>query len=256
MSNLFELVQKGGPVMVPMIGLSIMTVACGFERGWFWWHTLQGEKQLVRQILLAAQDDLPKARTIAEQAQTMPIGRFLLAALCLNQPTPETLRLAMEAAGDREFVQMRKGDKLLETVVAIAPLLGLLGTVTGLIVTFFNLKIGGGGTSVDTSKAALGIAEALITTAGGMIVAIMALAIFRVCVSLQSSQMDYFADVGSELELIYRQRWYEPRVQQESQSQSVQGLVQRIVDLMQGNVIASSIEPATIPEQNPDATNH
>jgi biopolymer transport protein ExbB len=252
MSNLLELVQKGGPVMVPMIGLSIMTVACGFERGWFWWHTLQGEKPLVQQILLAAQEDLFKARTIAEQAQAMPIGRFLLAALRLNQPTPETLRLAMEAAGDREFVQMRKGDKLLETVVAIAPLLGLLGTVTGLIVTFFNLKIGGGGTSVDTSKAALGIAEALITTAGGMIVAIMALAIFRVCVSLQSSQMDYFADVGNELELIYRQRWYEPRVQEESQSQSVQGLVQRIVDLMQGN----PTEPTIAPEQNTHETNH
>jgi biopolymer transport protein ExbB len=262
MSNLLELVQKGGPVMIPMIGLSIMTVACGFERGWFWWHTLQGEKQLVRQILLAAQDDLLKARTIAEQAQVMPIGRFLLAALRLNQPTPETLRLAMEAAGDREFVQMRKGDKLLETVVAIAPLLGLLGTVTGLIVTFFNLKIGGGGGSnVDTSKAALGIAEALITTAGGMIVAIMALAIFRVCVSLQSSQMDYFADVGNELELIYRQLWYEPRMQQESQSQPMQGLVQRIVDLMQGNPVdspspseqASELrsEPNHNPELNP-----
>jgi biopolymer transport protein ExbB len=99
-------------------------------------------------------------------------------------------------------------------VVAIAPLLGLLGTVTGLINTFFNLKIGGGGgNSIDTSKAALGIAEALITTASGMVVAIIALAIYRVCVSLQSAQIDYFADTGTELELIYRQIWYEPRME-------------------------------------------
>ena len=57
----------------------------------------------------------------------------------LRQPTPETFRLAMEAAGDKEFVKMRWGDKLLETIVAVAPLLGLLGTVTGLIGTFNNL---------------------------------------------------------------------------------------------------------------------
>jgi biopolymer transport protein ExbB len=245
MSNLLELISKGGPVMIPMVGLSVLTVACGFERGWFWWHTLQGEKQLVRQILYAAQEDLPKAKSIAEQAQHMPIGRSLLAALRLNQPTPETFRLAMEAAGDREFAQMRKGDKLLETVVAIAPLLGLLGTVTGLIVTFFNLKIGGGGgTSVDTSKAALGIAEALITTAGGMIVAIIALSIFRICVTLQSSQIDYFADVGTELELIYRQLWYEPRMAEETQQQSNQALVEKLGELLRQVLPKdSSIDP-------------
>jgi biopolymer transport protein ExbB len=166
----------------------------------------------------------------------MPIGRFLLSALQLHQPTPETLRLAMEASGDREFVKMRKSDKLLETIVGIAPLLGLLGTVTGLITTFFNLKIGGGGGGVDTSVAAAGIAEALIATAGGMIVAILALAVFRVCNSLQSAQIDYFMDVGNELELIYRQLWYEPRIAQESAAQSSQGLLQRIVGLLEANL--------------------
>jgi biopolymer transport protein ExbB len=236
MSNWFELVRKGGPVMVPIVSLSVVTLACAFERGWFWWRTLQGEQRLVRQILLAAQTDLGQAQTIAQQAQAMPIGRFLLAALQLYQPTPETLRLAMEASGDREFVKMRKSDKLLETIVGIAPLLGLLGTVTGLITTFFNLKIGGGGGSVDTTQAAAGIAEALIATAGGMIVAILALAVFRVCTSLQSSQIDYFADVGNEFELIYRQLWYEPRMAQETAAQSTQGLLQQIVELLQANL--------------------
>ncbi len=235
MSNWFELVRKGGPVMVPIVSLSVITVACAFERGWFWQRTLQGEQRLVRQILAAAQVDLAQAQAIAQQAQAMPIGRFLLSALQLHQPTPETLRLAMEASGDREFVKMRKSDKLLETIVGIAPLLGLLGTVTGLITTFFNLNIGGGG-GVDTSVAAAGIAEALIATAGGMIVAILALAVFRVCNSLQSAQIDYFADVGNELELIYRQLWYEPRMAQETAAQSSQGLLQRIVELLETNL--------------------
>ena len=145
----------------------------------------------------------------------LPIGRFLLAPLLLQQPTPETFRLAMEAAGDKEFIAMRKGDKFLETVVAVAPLFGLLGTVVGLIITFNNLNIGTGGTASEATKAASGIAEALITTAAGMIVAILALLIYRSLVTLQTQQIDYFSQVGSELELIYRQYWYQPAAEQE-----------------------------------------
>jgi biopolymer transport protein ExbB len=165
---------------------------------------------VVNAVLDASRRDLTQAAAIAAQSQDLPIGRFLLAPLRLTNPSPDTFRLAMETAGDREFAQMRKGDKMLETIVAIAPLLGLLGTVTGLIITFGNLNIGGGGTGDEASAAAAGIGEALITTAGGMMVAIMALLIFRVLVALQSQQIDYFSDAGNELELIYRQYWYEP----------------------------------------------
>jgi biopolymer transport protein ExbB len=231
MGTVFEFISKGGPVMVPVVGLSVLTLSCTLERTWFWWYCLRGEKRLVRQILDAAMQDLDSARALAERAQDIPIGRFLYAPLKLRSPTPETFRLAMEAAGDREFVQMRKGDKLLESIVGIAPLLGLLGTVTGLIATFFNLKIGGGGSSADTSKAALGIAEALITTAAGMLVAVITLAVFRVCVSLQVGQIDYFTDVGNELELIYRQSWYESNL--DNAELTDQSLVKRLVQVLQ-----------------------
>lgn len=195
--------------MWPILGLSILAISCALDRAWFWFRLLTQEDRIVHDVLDAARYDLQKAAEIADYAKFLPIGRFLLAPLKLKQPTPETFRLAMEAAGDKEFVQMRKGDKLLETIVALAPLLGLLGTVTGLIGTFNNLNIGGGGSSLEASKAAAGIGEALITTAAGMIVAILALIIFRVQVTLQSQQMEYFSEVGSQLELIYRQVWYE-----------------------------------------------
>jgi biopolymer transport protein ExbB len=211
MSNLLDLVREGGPVMAPMLGLSVATIACGLERAWFWYQLLSQEDKVVHDVLDAAQYSWEEARSIAEQAQNLPIGRFLLAPLKLRRSTPETFSLALESAADKEFVQMRKGDKLLETVVAIAPLLGLLGTVTGLITTFGNLNVGGGGSGEQASAAAGGIGEALIATAGGMIVAILALIIFRIFVTLQSQQMDYFSEVGSELELIYRQNWYEPQ---------------------------------------------
>jgi biopolymer transport protein ExbB len=210
MSNLFETIYKGGPTMIPMMGMSVAIIACGLERSMFWFQLLSQEKRVVSDVLDAAKHDLDKASTIAERAQHLAIGRFLLAPLQLKQPTPETFRLALENASDQEFIKMRQGDKLLESVVGLAPLLGLLGTVTGLIATFDNLKIGGGGSAADTGKAAAGIGEALITTAAGMIIAMIALAIFRVMVTFQSNQMDYFTKVGTDLELIYRQFWYEP----------------------------------------------
>lgn len=196
--------------MIPIVGLSVVTLACALDRFVFWFRLLRRENRIVHDVLEAARYDLREAESIAEKAQDLAIGRFLLGPLRLRNPSPETFHLAMEAVADQEFAAMRKGDRLLETVINMAPLLGLLGTVTGLILTFMNLNIGSG-QKVDLSKAATGIAEALITTAGGMIVAIFALAVYRVSVSFQGRQMDYFSKVGSELELIYRQIWYEPQ---------------------------------------------
>ncbi len=192
--------------MWPLLGLSIMTMSSALERGWFWLQLLSREDRVVHEVLEAAHHNLEKAQSIAKQAQKLPIGRFLLAPLKLKQPNPETFRLAMESAGDKEFVKMRKGDKFLETVVALAPLLGLLGTVTGLIRTFSKLELGNSA-AASTQNSVQGIGEALIATATGMIVAITALVIFRISVTLQARQVDYFSEVGTELELIYRQFW-------------------------------------------------
>ncbi|HEY9640194.1 MAG TPA: MotA/TolQ/ExbB proton channel family protein [Coleofasciculaceae cyanobacterium] len=216
MSNVYHLIARGGPVMWPILMLSVLTIGRALERSWFWYRLLSQEDRIVHEVLETAHYDLNRAAAIARQSDHLPIGRFLLAPLRLQHPTPETFRLALETAGDREFIEMRKGDKLLESVVGIAPLLGLLGTVTGLILTFSHLNVGGGGTAAETSKAAAGIGEALTATAGGMITAIIALTIFRVLVALQAKQVEYFSIVGGELELIYRQIWDQPRLHSRS----------------------------------------
>ncbi|MGB3670921.1 MAG: MotA/TolQ/ExbB proton channel family protein [Phormidesmis sp.] len=209
MTTVFDFLAKGGPVMVPIVGASVFTMACALERATFWTDLLKREGRIVNEVLDKARQDLDGAAMIAARDRDLPIGRFLLAPLSLKNPSPDSFRLALENAGDKEFVKMRKGDKLLETVVAISPLLGLLGTVTGLIATFENLNIGGGDGAVGATEAAGGIGEALITTAAGMVVAILALLVLRVMVTLQSQQMDYFSEAGNELELIYREYWYE-----------------------------------------------
>ena len=196
--------------MVPIVGASVFTLACALERATFWTDLLKREAKVVNEVLDKARNDLEGAAAIASRARDLPIGRFLLAPLSLRNPSPDSFRLSLENAADKEFVKMRKGDKLLETVVAVAPLLGLLGTVTGLIATFESLNIGGGGDGASgATEAAAGIGEALITTAAGMVVAILALLVLRVMVTLQAQQMDYFSEAGNELELIYREYWYE-----------------------------------------------
>ncbi|MBD2329999.1 MotA/TolQ/ExbB proton channel family protein [Alkalinema sp. FACHB-956] len=233
MSNFYEMIAKGGPVMIPLVGLSVATFGCAIERAVFWRQLLKQEGRIVHDVLESAHTDLALAADIARRGSHLPIGRYLLAPLRLHQPTPETFHLALETSSEKEFIEIRRGHKLLESVVGIAPLLGLLGTVTGLIMTFSNLNIGGGGgasSAGDLGKAAAGIGEALITTAGGMIVAIIALSILRVLVSLEAKQLDYFSIVGSELELIYRQIWYEPKFQyQKSASNSDMGRMNEFI---------------------------
>ncbi|NEZ59770.1 MotA/TolQ/ExbB proton channel family protein [Adonisia turfae] len=222
MATVFDFLAKGGPVMVPIVGASVLTISCALERTRFWSDLLRREGKIVSDVLDAAKRDLNEAAAIANQHHDTPIGRFLFAPLRLNNASPETFRLAMETAADREFVKMRQGEKLLETIVAISPLLGLLGTVTGLIATFYSLDIGGSGGGEGASEAAAGIGEALITTAAGMVVAILALLVLRILVSLQSQQADYFSEAGNELELIYRQNWYEPALLASENGHSVE----------------------------------
>jgi biopolymer transport protein ExbB len=199
--------------MIPLIGLSVLTVGCALERALFWYKLLSQEKRIVHDVLEAAHHDLLKAASIARKANHSPIGRYLLAPLRLDQPHPETFHLALETASEKEFYAIHRGDKLLESVVGLAPLLGLLGTVTGLIHTFGNLNIGGGGSTADLSKASAGIGEALFATASGMVIAIAALSILRILVTLEGQQLYYFSIVGSDLELIYRHIWHESKFQ-------------------------------------------
>jgi biopolymer transport protein ExbB len=215
MSELWKLATQGGPIMIPLGGLSVATLACGLERGLFWTKFLLAESKIAHDVMAAARYSLTDAKTIATRASDLPIGRFLLSPLKLNRPSPETFRLALETTAEVEFAKMRKGDSLLESTVGIAPLLGLLGTVTGLIKTFMKLNIGGGGGGgANMGEAAAGIGEALIATAAGMIVAILALTLLRIFVTLQTQQMEYFTEIGGDLELIYRQCWHEPAMEE------------------------------------------
>ena len=204
--DIVDIFRKGGPAMWPLLALSILSLSVIIERLWFWFKILTQEREIVERVLNAARDNWGSAMQIARRATDQPIGRFLYAPLRLSKPDPELFRLALEATAEDELASMRQGEKILETVVALAPLLGLLGTVLGLIRSLRNIRLGDLGTSA-TAGVTLGIGESLISTAAGLIVAIFSLAFYRLFQAFVVNQVKIFRRSGSDLELLYRQFW-------------------------------------------------
>jgi biopolymer transport protein ExbB len=204
--NVGEIFQKGGPTILPLLLLSILALSVIIERLWFWWGVLTKEREVVNRVLDAARRDWISATEIARQAYDQPIGRFLYSPLQLKRPDPEMFRLALEASAEDELAAMRRGDKILEAVIALAPLLGLLGTVIGLIISLRSIRIGDIGTA-STAGVTTGIGEALISTASGLIVAILSLAFYRLFQGFMFYQAKVFRKSGNDLELLYRQSW-------------------------------------------------
>lgn len=192
--------------MLPLLLLSILALSTIIERSWFWFKILTQEREIVGRVLESARRDWGAAKEISQKSGDQPIGRFLYSALELDNPEPEIFQLALQASADEELASMRRGDKILEAVIAISPLLGLLGTVLGLINSLGSIRLGDLGTS-STAGVTLGIAEALISTAAGLIIAIVSLAFYRLFQGLVSGQVKLFRQSGNELELLYRKDW-------------------------------------------------
>jgi biopolymer transport protein ExbB len=201
--NISEFFTRGGIAMFPLLLLSFLALSTIIERSWYWSKILTHEREISGRVIEAARRDWGAATEIARKSANQPIGRFLYSALELQDPDPEVFQLALQTSADEELAAMRRGDKILEATIAIAPLLGLLGTVLGLIGSLSSIRLGDLGTD-STAGVTLGISESLISTASGLIVAIAALAFYRLFQSFVSGQAKMFRQAGNELELLYR----------------------------------------------------
>ena len=204
--NVIQVFHDGGPAMWPLLALSILSLSVIIERLWFWVRILTQESEIVNRILTTASANWGAATELAKRAINQPIGRFLYAPLRLIKPDPELFRLALEASAEDELSSMRQGEKVLEAVIALAPLLGLLGTVLGLIQSLGNIRLGDLGTAA-AAGVTTGIGQSLISTATGLIVAISSLVFYRLFQGFVVNQVKVFRRAGSDLELLYRQYW-------------------------------------------------
>lgn len=205
--NIPELFARGGIAMWPLLFLSILALGTIIERIWFWSRILTREREVSGRVIEAARRDWSAASDIAARSTGLPMGRFLSSALKLDRPDPELFRLALETSANEEIATMSKGDKILEAVIALSPLLGLLGTVLGLISALSSIQISDLGSGEATTGTSLGISEALISTAAGLVIAIISLAFYRLFQGFVVGQAKVFRQAGSELELLYRQAW-------------------------------------------------
>ncbi|WOB45245.1 MotA/TolQ/ExbB proton channel family protein [Thermoleptolyngbya oregonensis NK1-22] len=200
-----NLLATGGLVMVPLLGLSILAMALVLERLVFWWQLTRQQDRVIQDTLALYRRSPRAAFQKLEQHANLPMARIFLAALELEQATPDEFRLALESAAQAELPLLRRFNTVFDTVISVAPLLGLLGTILGLIQSFSSLRLGDlGGT--QTSGVTAGISEALISTAAGLIVAIITLLFANTFRGLYQRQVALIQEYGGQLELLHRRR--------------------------------------------------
>lgn len=202
METILQLFKSGGVVMFPLLGLSIFSVAMILERSLFWLKISRQQNQVIKQLLNLYRDDPQAASIMLKRHLDLPVARIFSVALSLERSTPQKFKLALESAAQAEIPILKRFNNSLETVIGVAPLLGLLGTVLGLITSLSSLTLG----NIESSQAAGvtgGIGEALTSTAAGLIVAIATLFFASIFRGLYLQQIAQIQEVGGQLELIH-----------------------------------------------------
>ena len=173
---MWELVRAGGPFMWPIILCSVIAAAIVFERLW----TLQERRvlppDLTRRVWQLVESGQVNEKVIAALEQNSPMGRLLAVGLQHHHRAREILRERLEDAGRHIVHDLERFLNTLGTIAGISPLLGLLGTVMGIIKSFNAISVGGMG---DPRLLSAGISEALVCTAAGLCVAIPSLICYR-----------------------------------------------------------------------------
>lgn len=177
---MIEFLMQGGPVMIPIGICSVIGLTSFLERLW----ALRRERVVPRAfcvelVELLRQERWPDAATLCKK-RDVPIARIVEVALAARGEPRSSLRDRVEEIGRREAMELERWLWVLGTVGSVGPLLGLLGTVAGMIQTFRTIEGGGIG---QMQQMAGGIGVALITTLSGLLVAIPAVVAHRFLVA-------------------------------------------------------------------------
>ncbi len=204
--NLAKLFTSGGMVMYPLLFASILVVTLAIERLYFWLKIGRRQSISIATILDLYEQQSAVIFDFLDRDQDLPIVRIFIAAITLKDATPAEFRLAMESQAHTEIPILRRFNNVFDTVISLAPLFGLLGTILGLINSFSALKLGGGSSGANSNVAA-GIGEALVATASGLVVAILASICANLFRSLYQRQLAHIQAATTQLELLHRRQW-------------------------------------------------
>jgi biopolymer transport protein ExbB len=172
----FELVKAGGWLMLPLILCSAIAVAIIAERFWTLQRKRITPKHLVAQVWHWARNNELDEAKILQLKKGSQLGRIIAAGLINRHHPREIMKESIEDAGRHIVPELERFLNTLGTIASITPLLGLLGTVVGMIDVFTAIIEQGVGNPAELAD---GISKALITTAAGLSVAIPALMFYR-----------------------------------------------------------------------------
>ena len=196
MNNLFT---AGGFVMWPLLIFSITSLACIFERLYFWkiidWHNRNTLKVIIDKFLNYPNDSIK----FLKRNKIYPLAKIIIRASDYRNQDSESFHLALIYAIQSSIKDIKKFDNLFSTIITTSPLLGLLGTILGLIKSFALLDLGKG--DINSVGVTGGISEALVSTAAGLIVAIFTLMFANYFKSQSNNHISLIKENSAKLEL-------------------------------------------------------
>jgi len=189
---------QGGPVMYPLLFCSLVSLTIVIERGIFWVREKKNRdrKLLERFMSLVEKGDLEEAREVVTDSRD-PVVRVLVCGI-VHQGF--SLKDALRMSADEEIARMRRYLPVLDTMITLSPLLGILGTVTGIIYSF---NVMGSSGVENPAMITAGIGQALLTTAFGLAIAIFSLIPYNYFLSTIEKTAQEMEKYGTTLEILF-----------------------------------------------------
>lgn len=198
---MFKFIEDGGIIMYPLLVCSVISLTFSIERLFFWIREKRGrDVKLLDKVMREAEDGNYNNALRLGQGSKDHVVRVISSGLTHIE---SSMISALELAAGDEINRMKKGLSVLDTIITMAPLLGILGTVIGIIQSFESL----GQTGVEDPKAVTGgIAVALITTAAGLIIAIATIIPYNYFLSRLEKATKNMEKYITSLEIVHQKR--------------------------------------------------
>ena len=199
--NVFELAVKGGWIMVVLAILSVVGVYIFFERFSTLRKAMKRNPLFMERIHDNIKDDDLKSAANYCRSENTPLSRIIERGVKSFNFSATSIRETIDNCANLEIATLEKGLPILSTIAAVAPMIGFLGTVTGMVRAFWEMA--NAGNNIDVSLLSGGIYEAMITTVGGLIVGIISIFAYNYLVTMVDKvQNDMEAEIISFMEIV------------------------------------------------------
>ena len=204
-----SILAAGGIVMWPLLLFSIVAIALIIERLIFWLRLNRRQRLVMQDILRTYRHSPVEVYPKLRQNLNLPLARIFQEALEIEGASPRQFHLALASAMQAELPHLKRFNTIFATIISVSPLLGLLGTILGLITSFDALRLGD--IAANASTVTGGISEALVSTAAGLTVAIFTLLFANLFRGLYRRQMALIQEYGGQLEILYETHYERQR---------------------------------------------